>query len=280
MAYKNNFVVAVKHQDKILREKDGVIMLPFGSEYSILLKNLDSRKAVVKVSIDGKDVLCGKKVIVEPNCSLELERFLDDLDEGNKFKFIKKTKEIIEHRGDRPDDGIIRVEFWFEKKTEERTEIIYHKIYKYTDPYWPWYPWWPYDPWWKCPTIITYPESTADIVWHSSTTYPCSGGGTQSSSYAIRADEQACCFAEAIEPNNDEGITVRGSKSYQKFYPEYTKELESQSSVITLKLRGVDSHNKEVDKAITVKDKIECPTCGKKCPSKDRYCSSCGTYLT
>jgi len=95
----------------------------------------------------------------------------------------------------------------------------------------------------------------------------------------VKANAQTCCLTEPTEPNNDEGITVRGSKSYQKFRFGHTEELESQSSVITLKLRGVNSRNEEVGKAITVKDKIECPTCGKKCPSKDRYCSSCGTYL-
>ena len=256
MAYKNNFVVAIKHQGQILREKDNTVILPFGSEYSILLKNLDSRKAVAKVEIDGKDVLGGRQLIIEPNSTLELERFLDNLDEGNRFKFIKKTKEIIEQRGDRIEDGIVRVEFRFEKA--EREEIVHVKKY---------YDWYPYKIW--CSnydnTSISYNYETHTLVPSVFDTVCCSsvsvGGG------------------EVAAPADDEGITVRGSKSYQKFHYGYTKDLENQSSVITLKLRGLTKNNIEVTKPITVKDKLICPTCGKKCSSKDKYCSSCGTYL-
>ncbi len=45
MMYKQNFVVVVKCNGKILREQDSdVVYLPFGAEYSILLKNKDSRR--------------------------------------------------------------------------------------------------------------------------------------------------------------------------------------------------------------------------------------------
>lgn len=40
MVYSNQLVAAVKCKGKIMREKKGNIFLPFGSEYSILIKNL------------------------------------------------------------------------------------------------------------------------------------------------------------------------------------------------------------------------------------------------
>ena len=268
MAYKNNFVVAIKHQGQILREKDNTVILPFGSEYSILLKNLDSRRAVAKVEIDGKDVLGGRQLIIEPNSTLELERFLDNLDEGNRFKFIKKTKETIEQRGDHIEDGIVRVEFRFEKA--EREEIVHVK--KYYD----WYPCYRPNPcpWYTYKVWCSNYDNTSDISYNykTHTLVPIVFDTVCYSS--INVDD-----SEVATPADDEGITVRGSKSYQKFHYGYTKDLENQSSVIILRLRGLTKNNIEVTKPITVKDKLICPTCGKKCSSKDRYCSSCGTYL-
>jgi len=107
MTYKNYFVVEVKSKGKILRVKNGVISLPFGSEYSIFLKNLNSRRASVKVHVDGQDILDCHSLILEPNSGTELEGFLNGTVARNKFKFIQKTKEIQDHRGDKIDDGII-----------------------------------------------------------------------------------------------------------------------------------------------------------------------------
>ena len=59
MTYKDQFVVEVKTDGQILRVRDGAVYLPYGCEYSILLKNLNSKKASVKISIDGEDVLDG-----------------------------------------------------------------------------------------------------------------------------------------------------------------------------------------------------------------------------
>jgi len=124
--YKNNFVVAIKCNDKILREQDGKVVLPFGSEYSILMKNLNSERAVVSVYVDGEDATGCRRIVVNSNSETELEGFKKNSEVRNKFKFIKKTEKISKHRGDRIDDGLIRVEFTFEKPEE---------TYSYTDPY-------------------------------------------------------------------------------------------------------------------------------------------------
>ena len=41
MAFKKNMVCSIKANGKILREIDNTVRLPFNSEYSILLKNLE-----------------------------------------------------------------------------------------------------------------------------------------------------------------------------------------------------------------------------------------------
>ena len=115
MTYADNFVVEVKQNGKILRVKNGAVYLPFGSEYSILLKNLNSVRAGIKVSIDGEDVLDNSSLVLDANSDTVLEGFLRGTVARNRFRFINKTQEISDHRGDRADDGLLRVEFAFEK---------------------------------------------------------------------------------------------------------------------------------------------------------------------
>jgi hypothetical protein len=57
MVYKERFVAVIKHGGCILRDNGGIVTLPFGSEYTIFLRNLESRKVQVGVSIDGKDTM-------------------------------------------------------------------------------------------------------------------------------------------------------------------------------------------------------------------------------
>ncbi len=124
---KNNFVVAIKSNGKILREikedNNQNVYIPFGEEYIILLKNLDSRKAKVNISIDGNDVLNKQSLLINGNETVELKGYLKNNKVVNAFRFIEKTQEISEYRGDRIDDGIIRVEYTFEKVVTEPTYV-------------------------------------------------------------------------------------------------------------------------------------------------------------
>lgn len=115
MVYRKQFALAIKHEGKILREDGEKVYLPFGSEYKIVLKNLNSSKAQVKVFIDGEDVTNGA-LIVNPNTSIDLERFIGkDLNKGNRFKFIERSERIEDYRGIRIDDGLVRIEYQFER---------------------------------------------------------------------------------------------------------------------------------------------------------------------
>jgi hypothetical protein len=273
MTYKQRFVAVVKSNGKILRERDDTVFLPFGSEYSILLKNLESKKASVKISIDGKDVLGSGELIMEPNSELELERFVESLDCGNRFKFIQKTNEIVEHRGDRIDDGIIRIEFRFEKEKIIRDVII--NEYHYDIHPWKRYCWPTY---WNDVTFSSNVGfSQENMVVGAS--IGSSTGGKGSSAGSINT----CNFVNDSNPNvdllPDEGITVKGSESKQKFSYGYIGELESASNVIIIKLRGNDSKGEEVKKPITVKTKLVCETCGRSSDSISKFCPNCGTAL-
>jgi hypothetical protein len=253
MMYYNNFVAVIKSRSKVLREDNkGVVRIPFGSEYTILLKNKDSRKAVVNVEIDDESVASG--VIVPANKTVELKGSLNRLKVRNRFRFIQKTKEIQDYRGDRLGDGLVRVEYKFEKKVAE-------PVWYYTPPVtiWP-------DP---CDCRKKGPiyglggtgVNTSDCV------YTCSNG--------VGLPLGSC----STLPKSDEGITVKGSKTRQDFVYGCTNELESQSFVIILHLRGLTKQHTKVRKAITVKTKLRCPTCGRRSKSSMQFCGGCGTYL-
>jgi hypothetical protein len=264
MVYHNKFVAVIKCNGKVLREReDNTVLLPFGSEYSILLKNLNSRAASVSISIDGVDVLNGRELIVQATSDLELERFLqDDMCHGNRFKFINKTQEIVNHRGDRVDDGIIRIEYRFEAAPPLQINYHHHHHHhnQWIRPSW----WWNYD----SPCFI------GGAVY--GTTLSSSRGmtGTVSCNYA--ADVTNCCD---VGPAPDEGITVKGSESNQQFQQGYIGQLETSSEVIILRLRGVTGSRNKVTAPVTVNTKLTCPTCGRTSASAAKFCANCGTAL-
>ena len=260
MMYKDRFIAVIKYNNKVLREIDDVVKLPFDSEYSILLKNLESKKAVVSISIDGEDVLDGNSIIVEPDSNLELKGFMKHMSLTNRFKFIRKTKEISDYRGDRLDDGIVRVEFRFERKKVEECRKIYCNIICSVCHSHP------------CicnSTLWTYTDGYDSTFYCNSKTFKGSDNMIYTSSFSV----------DNCLPSDDEGLTVKGSEINQGFVYGSTDDLEESSSIIILRLKGTKSGGKKVKKALTVKSKVRCSTCGRKSKSGVKFCSNCGTFL-
>jgi hypothetical protein len=240
MMHNNNFVVSVKSAGKVLREFGDTVYLPFGSEFSVYLKNLNSKRAKVKVSIDGTDVLNGGELVVEPNSHIELERYLRELDRGNRFRFIERTGDIEEYRGIKAEDGLIRIEFAYERQYHIPTNLFR-------------------------PREDMWMNATHDTHFYGATSQPVSMNATYSSVSASRAV-------------NDVGITVPGSVSTQKF-TEVSYFATDPSSVLVLKLVGETEDNKVVSIPVTVKQKAQCRTCGRLNKATSNFCTNCGTSL-
>ena len=254
MMYKNNFIAVVKNNGRILREMDGNVRLPFGSEYSILLKNKDSRKAVVSISIDGESVT-ENRIIVDGSSDAELFGFLEGNRVRNKFKFIQKTDEIVRHRGDKADDGIVTVEYWFEERVEtvrQKFETTWGKPYTW------------YDATTYIPRDYTISYGTGDNLFSGITIHTATNVSSSLSSNNISPDE---------------GITVKGSEVNQDFNYGHTNKLENQSSVINIILKGYQVSGVQVKVPLVTSQKVQCPTCGMRAKSYAKYCSNCGTYL-
>lgn len=279
MVYRDQFVAVVKCGGKVLREVDGIVRLPFGSEYGIAMKNLSSRDALVKIQIDGQDVN-EDGLIVKAGQDFPLERFIKgNMNEGNRFKFIQKTQKIIENRGDRLDDGMIRIEYWYEKPKPVRVDTHHHHHHHHHNDYWI-----PYRPYPPCRPWITW--STGTSAHLQNVTYTSSCNATLSSnSYhvgdvergSVQTPEQI--VSNAINVQMDEGITVPGSVSSQQFSYGTIGELEPNSSVIVIRLAGVTGQGAPVTQAITTKTKLKCMTCGTENKSSMKFCGECGTSL-
>lgn len=283
--YESKLAVAIKSNGKVLREfnKD-TVYIPFGSEYSVFIKNLNSVKALVKIEIDGVDATNGTGLIVSGNTEVDLERFIKNgnFEHGNRFKFIERTDAIENFRGVGVEDGLIRIEFQFEKV---QTPIDWGQIKTW---YKPQYPYGPNDPWGspqvyygtcQSPTVGS-PLRSMSVGGGTTTSCTLTSSGASSSFVAQNqgyyGDMQKVFTANAV---NDAGITVPGSVSDQKFVAGSWFPLEDTKHVMVFKLLGETVQGKAIKAPVTVKAKPKCVTCGRQNKATAKFCANCGTSL-
>ena len=247
--YNQKLVASIKANSKVLREFKDTVYIPFASEYSILLKNLNTTRAVVNVFIDGENVVPGG-LVIDPGRTVDLERWIKNgnLSEGNKFKFIERTTAIEDGpRGIKLEDGLIRVEYQFE---------IPRPVLNI--------------PTWNSSTLTRgISGSTGDWASPMGATYST----TNASLNSFNVTASGASF------QNETGITVPGSKSTQSFQHTTVGALDPTVHNIVLKLVGDLGDNKPVERAVTVKAKPKCTTCGKMNKAHAKFCVECGTAL-
>ncbi|MFW6046527.1 MAG: zinc-ribbon domain-containing protein [Candidatus Woesearchaeota archaeon] len=262
MVFNQNLVAVIKHNGRVLREtrnENDAVHLPFGSEYSVLIKNLNTVKALVNVEIDGREAISG--LIVNPNEDVELERFFEnDLSKGHKFKFIEKSDDIKEYRGDKIEDGIVRITYQFESKFTSLDGGYWHKrwpsIWDKPDIYFA-------DKIDKCPY--------KSIGGFDHTTYYYGNDTLRSYNYTSNGN--------VSQPVNDEGITVEGGYSSQSFTYGNIGILNPEVYCINIQLKGYYPNKGKVKKPVTTKTKFKCDYCGKTNRSNNKFCPNCGAAL-
>lgn len=292
MMYESKMALAVKVNNRVLREVKDQVYLPFGSEYSLFLKNLNNRRAVVHIEIDGQNVT-HDGLVVNANSSVDLERFItDNLNQGNKFKFIERTAKVEKARGVGVEDGLVRVEFEFEEERKGGfflSSPIYrgnHNVDAIADT---WLKGSTYDP----NTI------TQDFFFPQTNTTLCASASAASD------------FEPATLDFCDAGITVKGSLSEQKFVKVDIKT-DGVKHVMVMKMLGETSDGQTLLKPLTVNDRqifhvdtgdlplesvkkymdevkekirlaqlvqAACTTCKHENSITAKFCSECGTSL-
>ena len=303
--YESKLVASLKANGKILREFKDTVYIPFGSEYSFLLKNLNTTRALVNVFIDGEDMTPGG-LVLNAGQEVDLERSIKggNLTEGNRFKFIERTSAIENGpRGVKLEDGLVRIEFQFEKPPMRVADL----------------------PEWQRKSIfgpmfgnhggIVGSSGTSDNFrytgsrdTYTNASYNVNGmmrgvdwskNGEVTAQAASASIDKYCADngiinkmelhdgmatmdwmdAEMPRSKNDVGITVPGSKSTQKFTTTYMNAMEDVKHTIVLKLLGETPDNEPVRKPVTVKTKQKCVTCGKQNKATAKFCTECGTAL-
>ncbi len=264
--YNNKLVSSIRVNGKILREFKDTVYLPYGVEYSILLKNLNTVRALVNVYIDGTNVVPGG-LVLNAGQEIDLERSIlnNNLTTGNKFKFIERTSTIEEHRGIKTEDGIIRVEYQFEKISPLRTTV--------------------YPTYVSSPATLTYPivyppystcSASNAVTGHRHEGVACSNSTMAVGSVTTG---QLRAVPKNAAPQSENGITVPGSQSNQAFATASWFETEPTKHNIVLRLLGETEGNRSVREPVTVKSKPVCTTCGKTNKATAKFCSECGTSL-
>jgi hypothetical protein len=277
MMHQNKLVFAVKSNGKVLREHGDTVYIPFASEYTLYIKNLNSVRVQLKIQIDGKDIFDGDEFIVNANTSTEIERSIvgGNLSAGNRFKFIERTAGVEKHRGVQAEDGLIRIEYEFERQPTAITNSFWGGLQGNSGPVYP-------------PGVRGMPfggvsgsaGSTGD--WLDNTLYSsvvaqnCSA--SLSSSQINATISRGMVNQAQIKPANETGITVPGSKSEQKFTTVAGITSDGVKHVMVMKLLG-ELNEVPVVKPVTVKQKPTCQTCGKLNKATAKFCNECGTAL-
>lgn len=269
--YNNKLAVAVKSNGKVLREFGDTVYVPFGTEYTILLKNLNNVRALVDITVDGVDVGGGQSFVLPANGEVELERFLTNgnMFVGNRFKFIERTGAIEEHRGVGISDGLIRISYKFERVPIYTPLPVWRSMGSggqlggqggiwtkgagdYTGPYY---------------ATNATPDS-----------YVAQGTSGQLMNCSVGEASATSINTSSVDVKNDVGITVPGSISEQKFESVSSFATEHTEHVMVIRLLG-ETEGKQVKKAVTVKAKPRCVSCGHQNKATAKFCSECGTSL-
>jgi hypothetical protein len=299
MMYSNKLVASLKANGKILREFKDTVYLPFGVEYSFLLKNLHTTRAVVNIYIDGNNVVEGG-LVLDPGREVDLERYIKNgnLTEGNRFKFIERTAAIEDGpRGVKLEDGLIRIEFQYEQprpvinisnqflnqyppgvrgETSEYQGVV--DRYSYNKGV---------NSGWIQASSATFSQVNVNgalrgVDWSqngAAMQASASAAINKVSPQATEMHDGAATMDWMDAPQNDVGITVPGSKSTQKFQHVTMGAMEDEKHSMVIKLLGETPDNRPVLKPVTVERKPECVTCGKKNKAHAKFCTECGTAL-
>jgi len=260
--YNQKMVCCLKANGKVLREFKDTVYAPFGSEYSILIKNLNSVRAIVNIQIDGTDAVPGG-LVVNAMQEIDLERFVKDMSRGNKFKFIQRSEAVEAGRGIETEDGLIRVSFKYAKPT---LPPVFWGQSTSIPSTWP-----------------NYPSGYRGITQP----WPLNGTVHGATLNSVSQHDGLTCSAttdsvnvttSSILRSNDIGITVPGSLSEQKFQTVAEFATEDEEHVIVLRILG-ETETTKVSEPITVTHKPKCVTCGRVNRAKSSFCATCGTAL-
>jgi len=254
--YKDKFVLSIISGGHVLRESGSKntkqVVVPFGNEYKIRLKNKNDRSCTANITIDGTPVSNFGDVIVNAGGTIDLERFITgSMTSGKKFKFVDLDNPDVDDPT-KSENGIIRVKFHLAK--QKNGIKIQPQVMK--------------------PCDFVWFEDNSGFNWKNSTfTSDCSGGNMKSSdttvTYCASGDVG---LRSSLCGDTEDGATIEGGNSNQSFTYS-TLDVDSHTTVLKLKIVGI--RNSNVNKVI----QIYCTKCGHRIKRNDDYCGGCGKRI-
>lgn len=300
--YRDSYIVALMVGGKIQKESDdGSVLIPFGSEYVIRLKNKLRKRAVADVWLDGR--VAAKGIVIDANGTVDLERFVADgnLSEGKRFKLARLEDPKVEQPND-SENGIIEVNFYPEKDEPVVEKTVIHE-YKHHDC------WHQHGYNWlgHCSTCCnnawcntchphyykTFTAGTTTTDWGQATsdgsvnignsvdggllgknintsgniTYSASVQANVSSGIPEGVTLNNATMLNASMTSGEPAATVEGSTSLQKFSSIYIDVDRSKPTTIRLTVKGLS------------KVLETCTVCGYKRKKDVKFCPNDGTQL-
>lgn len=271
--YKDKFVVSVIHDGSPLKETGPKhrreVSIPFNSEYKIRIKNKNEKGCTARVYVDGKRVSALGDFILQPRVQLDLERYVDRcLTDGRKFKFVPLDHPDVDDPTS-SDNGIIKVEFRMARNKPISIKPDYYRPYK------PWEDWqipggWSVDDW---------------TIYYTSSPHTSLGGGTFKGYDSYHNGGKSCGIGEAMARGcatsfyNNAGATVEGGKSNQSFHYTDMDVEETPSTIIKLKMVGIDNVSLKRKSVGSDSSARYCPKCGYRVRRSDNFCYKCGNRL-
>ncbi len=307
--YTSKFVFCLLQNGQIHDgRKDGVVSLPFGSEYGLRFRNKNERRAVVKFTIDGEEA-SGEGFVIPAQSAIDIFRYAH---KDAKFKFVDLESEAAADFGKSDnvngEKGVIEAKFYLEKvkpiaaSAPVEHHYHYHHHHNRQFPPYPNYPVWTdqgkthyysppqpdYSTWSYNPSIPSEIKLNADNIpsvinctWSAS----CSSGYGSSFNMSDQSQQWANPSCSQWPNLNNphvqtkslkEGCTVEGSASGQKFC-KVNIELEPDYVSLKLVLRGY-SESRPVAEVVSEAANSHCTNCGaKKARKADKFCGVCGT---
>lgn len=251
MVYSNKCVLAVKHNEKFLKEqKNGIVVLPFGASYSLHIRNKHNRRALVKIFIDQEEV-SGPGYIIDANSHIQVERFHDV---ARKFQFAPvDSEEAIESGKNHSGAGVIEAHFYLEK--EQKSTLGSYVDNVHDEPEYPFVPH-PDDPYvpfrpkpYKRPPFplggLDQYKKFGEVplqLWDSGVRGTIGTRGIDASHAML----MNASYSTSLNQEPEAGCTIEGQYSQQKFHSAYIDVDQCAHAKIKLTLKGVEHDDNDL----------------------------------
>lgn len=282
------------------------VKLPFGTEFSIFLRNRNNYDVAVRLTLDGTSVLFNDSYIILPAMKSEMIEGFSNRDGigGQRFKFLRSNGEEAQALGRTPnltENGQIVAEFYKatapvqaqirEKDILDKLEEIRKEVKeKDSQPYYPPYTPIPY----PCPQYPTEPKKRHPD-WYGSPQ------GTGDGQFNCSTNES---YGQSSLKNNTKGLTIKPMSAGHFGVNDSHTNLYESNSITTGLLQsqaqeGVIESGSDHDQEWKIIDytigslitKIElkilginntmivCSHCKTECTYPNKFCSECGRSL-